>query len=252
MTIFTFFPSPIQSCQVELVRENAHTYFMEIFADSYISTGHQIRAAFILSTIVRRHLLAQNLMLLPKRKNGKSFIDIALSLLLEQHQEKDHPDLRKWLLICLGNVWENKAEVRKKKVKEGNSSLAEQLFPFLEDPVPEVRAAAVYALGTFINSSSSTMVPKEYLDEVDCIVASALLKELFYDSSPLVRRELLVALHGLIRRYENLFISSLKLSYEEFGELRYYQHRELASVPVADEALGRFSSCSFRVIVMPS
>ncbi len=184
---------------------------MKILADSYISTSHQIMAAFVLSVIVRHNPHGQNTVVqggsssLP---NG-SIIDIALSLLLEQQQE-DHPNLRKWLLICLGNVWENNAEVKGLATR---NAVADKLFALLEDPVPEVRAAAVYALGTFINSISAR---NEHANQVDFAVASTLVQKLFYDSSPLVRKELLVTLHWFILIFENVFISDLRRSYENF------------------------------------
>lgn len=181
---------------------------MKILADSYISTSHQIMSAFVLSVIVRHNPVGQNTVVQggSSSQHG-SIIDISLSLLLDN--QEDHPNLRKWLLICLGNVWENNANVKGLATR---TAVYEKLYLLLEDPVPEVRAAAVFALGTFINSITAR---NEHINAVDCNVASTLVQKLFYDSSPLVRKEILVTMHWFIIIFENIFIVNMRRNYEE-------------------------------------
>ena len=55
----------------------------------------------------------------------------------------------------------------------------------LGSPSPEVRAAAVFALGTFLNSRSERT---EHANSLDQTVATKLLQKMLDDGSPLVRR----------------------------------------------------------------
>ena len=55
----------------------------------------------------------------------------------------------------------------------------------LGSPSPEVRAAAVFALGTFLNSCSERT---EHANSLDQTVATKLLQKMLDDGSPLVRR----------------------------------------------------------------
>lgn len=169
-------------------------------------------SAFVLSVIVRHNPVGQNTVVQGGSSQHGSIIDIALSLLLDN--QEDHSNLRKWLLICLGNVWENNAQVKGLATR---NAVCEKLYVFLEDPVPEVRAAAVYALGTFINSITAR---NEHVNEVDCNVASTLVQKLFYDSSPLVRKEILVTMHWFIIIFENIFIVNVRKNYEENVKLQ--------------------------------
>jgi len=135
-------------------------------------------------------------------------MDIALMLLMDNQHE--HPNLKKWLLICLSNVWENNEDVRWLATR---NAVYEKLYTQLEDPVPEVRAAAVYALGTFINSITQR---NEHANEIDLNIVSTLIQKLFYDCSPLVRKELLVALHWFIIIFETTFMANYrKRAFEE-------------------------------------
>ncbi|KAJ6220879.1 hypothetical protein RDWZM_006691 [Blomia tropicalis] len=206
-----------ESYQSELIRDNAHRYFMNILSDSNISTNHQIMAAFVLSVIVRHNPTAQNIVTLNHKAQGnavggqqqsESIFDIGLSFLMDP--QIDHPGLKKWLLICFANVWENNEDVRWLATR---NAIYEELYPLLEDPVPEVRAATVCALGTFINSISQR---NEHANEVDCRIVSTLVQKTFYDGSPLVRKELLVTLHWFITIFENMFLATYrKRAFEE-------------------------------------
>lgn len=172
---------------------------MNVLHDSNISIDHQVMSAFVLSVIVRHNPDGQNIVVQSGSNNpGGSLIDISLSLLLEHQHE--HPNLRKWLVICLGNVWQHNEDVRWLATR---NAVYEKLYVLLEDPVPEVRAATVYALGTFINNITHR---NEHANEVDQNIVSNLVQQIFYDSSPLVRKELLVTLHWFILIFENKFL----------------------------------------------
>lgn len=71
-----------------------------------------------------------------------------VSICLEQLNDSSS-QLRQWVAICLGRLWDQYEKARWTGVRD---NAHEKLYNLLYDPCPEVRAAAVYALGTFINS----------------------------------------------------------------------------------------------------
>ena len=66
-----------------------------------------------------------------------------------EHLNDPEPVLRQWTTIALGRVWDNYEPGRWRGARD---NAPEKLFELLKDEVPEVRAAAVFALGTFVNS----------------------------------------------------------------------------------------------------
>ena len=66
-----------------------------------------------------------------------------------EHLNDPEPVLRQWTTIALGRVWDNYEPGRWRGARD---NAPEKLFELLKDEVPEVRAAAVFALGTFVNA----------------------------------------------------------------------------------------------------
>ena len=85
-----------------------------------------------------------------------------ITLCLNELDDQD-PVLRQWLAICLGRIWDKHEDARWRGARD---NAPEQLFNLLSDPVPEVRAAAVYALGTFLNSCGKRTDHANSLDQV--------------------------------------------------------------------------------------
>ncbi len=84
----------------------------------------------------------------------------------------------------------------------------EKLYELLRDPSPEVRAAAVFALGTFLYSCADAAERTQHANELDHAVALHLLNTvLHHDASPLVRAELVVSLHYVVKIFEANFVS---------------------------------------------
>ena len=133
------------------------------------------------------------------------------------------PLLRQWLAICLAHVWENNESARWIGTR---NTAHEKLFLLLEDPVPEVRAAAVYALGTFINSATERT---DHANALDHNIAITLINKVSNDSSPLVRKELLVALHWLVLIFENCFVALLCQKIEEERHKEIVQNSQMSA-----------------------
>ncbi|KAH8318424.1 hypothetical protein KR074_009438 [Drosophila pseudoananassae] len=177
------------SCQVDLVKE--YKYFLSVLQDTSVSKEHRTLSAFVLASIVHNFLLGQT----------SALQGPLLSICLEQLNDGSWL-LRQWLAICLGMLWQNFEKAR----WSGARDLAhEKLYVLLRDSIPEVRAAAVFALGTFI--SSVTDRSEEQANNIDRIIAITLLETVGEDMSPLVRMELAAALQWMVLLFESQFVA---------------------------------------------
>nr|XP_051686494.1 regulatory-associated protein of mTOR [Oryctolagus cuniculus] len=181
-----FFSLP-QSCQADLVKDNGHKYFLSVLADPYMPAEHRTMTAFILAVIVNSYNTGQEACL-----QGN-----LIAICLEQLSDP-HPLLRQWVAICLGRIWQNFDSARWCGVRD---SAHEKLCSLLSDPIPEVRCAAVFALGTFVGNSAERT---DHSTTIDHNVAM-MLAQLISDGSPMVRKELVVALSHLVVQYESNF-----------------------------------------------
>ncbi|XP_021495230.1 regulatory-associated protein of mTOR isoform X1 [Meriones unguiculatus] len=175
------------SCQADLVKDNGHKYFLSVLADPYMPAEHRTMTAFILAVIVNNYTTGQEACL-----QGN-----LIAICLEQLSDP-HPLLRQWVAICLGRIWQNFDSARWCGVRD---SAHEKLYSLLSDPIPEVRCAAVFALGTFVGNSAERT---DHSTTIDHNVAM-MLAQLINDGSPMVRKELVVALSHLVVQYESNF-----------------------------------------------
>ncbi|KAF6299574.1 regulatory associated protein of MTOR complex 1 [Rhinolophus ferrumequinum] len=175
------------SCQADLVKDNGHKYFLSVLADPYMPAEHRTMTAFILAVIVNNYNTGQEACL-----QGN-----LIAICLEQLSDP-HPLLRQWVAICLGRIWQNFDSARWCGVRD---SAHEKLCSLLSDPIPEVRCAAVFALGTFVGNSAERT---DHSTTIDHNVAM-MLAQLINDGSPVVRKELVVALSHLVVQYESNF-----------------------------------------------
>ncbi|XP_069683368.1 regulatory-associated protein of mTOR [Periplaneta americana] len=178
------------TCQADLVRDNGHKYFLSVLQDPSMPGEDRTLAAFVLASIVNNYSQGQEVAL-----QGS-----LVSICLEQLGDPN-PLLRQWLAICLGRLWTNYDKARWCGVRD---IAHEKLYILLTDPVPEVRAAAVYALGTFVSSVTER---SEHANNIDHSIAMTLINTVSHDMSPLVRKELVVALQWMVLLFENSFLS---------------------------------------------
>ncbi|XP_078510231.1 regulatory-associated protein of mTOR isoform X1 [Lissotriton helveticus] len=175
------------SCQADLVKDSGHKYFLSVLADPYMPAEHRTMTAFILAVIVNNYNTGQEACL-----TGN-----LIAICLEQLNDP-HPLLRQWVAICLGRIWQNFDSARWCGVRD---SAHEKLYSLLSDPMPEVRCAAVFALGTFVGNSAERT---DHSTTIDHNVAM-MLAQLINDGSAMVRKELVVALSHLVVQYESNF-----------------------------------------------
>lgn len=184
-----------KSCQVDLVKDGGHTYFIR-FLDSVEAYPEQrAMAAFVLAVIVDGH-----------RRGQEACIESGLIHVCLRHlQGSNSNDVQteflflQWLCLCLGKLWEDFTEAQMLGLQ---ADAIDVLAPLLLEPQPEVRAATVFALGTILDVGFDTTRDGTGGDE-DCDddekvrFEASIIKSLLTvvsDGSPLVRAEVAVAL----------------------------------------------------------
>ncbi|XP_052896200.1 regulatory-associated protein of mTOR [Anopheles moucheti] len=182
------------TCQIDLIREHGHKYFLNALLETNpggqpFKGNHRTYAAFVLASIVHNFPNGQSSAL-----QGQ-----LVSICLDQLNDDSNPLLRQWLAICLGHLWQNYEQARWSGVRDNAN---EKLYPLLSDPYPEVRAAAVYALGTFI---SSVKQRSDHANNIDRSTALHLFATVSNDMSPLVRMELIAAIQWMVLFFESQF-----------------------------------------------
>lgn len=184
-----------KSCQVDLVKDGGHTYFIK-FLDSMDAYPEQrAMAAFVLAVIVDGHRRGQEACM------QVNLIHICLKhlQLASPHDAQTEPLLLQWLCLCLGKLWDDFPEAQVVGLQAEAPAI---IVPLLSEPQPEVRAAAVFALGTLLDVGSVSYRDAQGGDE-DCDDDEKIKAELNIvknllqvvgDGSPLVRAEVAVAL----------------------------------------------------------
>ncbi|XP_052071445.1 regulatory-associated protein of mTOR-like isoform X2 [Mytilus californianus] len=175
------------SCQADLVKDNGHKYFLSVLSDPYMPAEHRTMAAFVLAMIVNEYRQGQEAAL------QGNLIALSLEQLCDLNSS-----LRQWLALCLGKVWTQFDNARWCGVRD---IAHEKLYKLLEDDAPEVRAAAVFALGTFIACNTERT---DHANNIDLSVGMT-FSNIAQDGSPLVRKELVVAFSALVAQFESQF-----------------------------------------------
>ncbi|XP_018566383.1 regulatory-associated protein of mTOR isoform X2 [Anoplophora glabripennis] len=178
------------TCQTDLVRDSGHKYFLSVVQDTSVSPEHRTQATFILACIVTNFHDGQEAALQSS----------LLSVCLEQLSDP-YPHLRQWVAICLGRLWDHYEKARWTGVRD---IAHEKLYTLLRDPCPEVRSAAIYALGTFINSVTER---SEHANNIDHSIVMTLVNTVSGDMSSLVRKELINALQWVVLSFEHVFVN---------------------------------------------
>jgi len=182
------------SCQSDLLKDNGYSYFTQILSpNSGIqvnnATEHRAMCAFILSVFCRGFKQGQVVCMSPG----------VLSSCLAHFSETENPLLRQWACLCISQLWLDYAEAKWQGRKEDAHN---KLCQLLQDPIPEVRAAALYALTTFIGTPDNE---RGEIALIEMDIASQTLA-ITSDGNSMVRKELLVFLSTYIKRYESKFL----------------------------------------------
>jgi len=181
-----------KSCQDDLVKDGGQAYFITVLASPKLSTSLRTLAAFVLTVIMDNCNAGKAACLHDKR------------LLQTCLAQLSHPDplFRRWLIFCLAKLWEDNEDSKWAAIRAGAH---ERLCSLLTDPVPEVRAAVVYALGAFIGiDERASAESREQRNNIE-LNLGVTLPVITADASPMVRKELIIALSRLVSSYESRF-----------------------------------------------
>ncbi|KAL7264205.1 hypothetical protein ACSBR1_002206 [Camellia fascicularis] len=180
-----------KSCQVDLVKDGGHFYFIK-FLDSIEAYPEQrAMAAFVLTVIVDGHRQGQEACV------NSDLIHLCLRY-LQPNDIQTEPLLLQWLCLCLGKLCEDCPEARVIALRAD----ALKLHALLSDPQPEVRASATFALSNLLESGSDSCEDwseiseeiqdnKKMKDEISIVQS---LLAVVSDGNPLVRLEVAIAL----------------------------------------------------------
>lgn len=181
-----------KSCQAELVKDKEGlVYFIQALHDPDVESTHKVYSAFVLSCLVNNYPLGQE-----NAKQNHLIATCSYLFTLKQSKDYKNPMLRQWCCICLGLCWQNYPEARWEGVR---NNVHASLIELLTDSVPEVRSAAIFALGTYIGCGQGNEATIEQTNKLDAEIVSALIKD--YDMCYMVRKELISALFNYINQF---------------------------------------------------
>ncbi|KAM1038344.1 hypothetical protein ACFX13_033774 [Malus domestica] len=199
-----------KSCQVDLVKDGGHTYFIRFLDSMEAYPEQRAMAAFVLAVIVDGH-----------RRGQEACIEASLIHVCLKHLQgptlndtQTEPLFLQWLCLCLGKLWEDFTEAQIFGLQADAPAICASL---LSEPQPEVRASAVFALGTMLDVGSGNGVggEEEYDDDKKIRAEISIVRSLLNvasDGSPLVRAEVAVAL-GRFAFGHNKHLKSIAAAY---------------------------------------
>ncbi|OJD12341.1 hypothetical protein AJ78_07048 [Emergomyces pasteurianus Ep9510] len=191
--------------QNDLLKDNGIHYFITILSPaSPIPVGnaseHRAMCAFIVAIFCKYYPQGQNVCLAPE------LFEACLTHLMDV----ENPLLRQWSCLCLSMLWLDFPEAKWVGIR---CSAPARLCELTLDPVPEVRAAMLHALTSFIGIPDLT----DQVAQIEEALALSVLS-MGSDGSVLVRKELLVFLSTFVKRYQNKFLVT---AYEQLLEERH-------------------------------
>ena len=186
-----------KTCYAELVKDNGHSYFIHVLSDQEVEPPLKVYSAFVLSCIVDGSRAGQEI-----AKQNHLITNCAYLISDKENKDYKDPLIRQWCSICLGLIWKNYAEAKWEAVR---NNVFKALLELIQDPIPEVRAAAVFALATSIECGKGNEGSDEQANKLDAEIITALLKE--YDSVYVVRKELILALYNYMLENDFQFIN---------------------------------------------
>jgi regulator-associated protein of mTOR len=198
--------------QMDLLKDNGIYYFITILTPSLpIPVGnaseHRAMCAFIVAIFCKDYPQGQNICLSPE----------LFETSLTHIADVENPLLRQWSCLCISMLWKNSPEAKWMGIR---CSAPTKLCDLSLDPVPEVRAAMLHALTTFIGIPDLT----DQVAQIEESLAMAILP-MGSDGSVLVRKELLVFLSTFVKRYQNKFLVA---AYEQLLEEKHLLQQQLS------------------------
>lgn len=182
-----------QACQTELLKDSGYKYFVNILepqAGMPITnvSEHRAMCAFIIAMFCKDFHQGQTVCLEP----------VVMTACLAHLKNKENSLLRQWACLCISQLWVDYPEAKWLGIRE---LVPQGLCELTSDPIPEVRAAMLYALNTFLGIPEIT----DQVARIEENLAWTILP-MTIDCSSVVRKELLVFFSTFVKRYENNFV----------------------------------------------
>lgn len=219
-----------KSCQMDLLKENGYNYFAQILSP-YPASGqpliipnaneHRAMCAFILAMFSRNFRGGQTACL------SYNVMDHCL-----QRLQEDDWLLRTWCLLCIAQMWADNDDGKAMCMLDRRQEIMMQA---LRNTSVEVRAAALYAFGTFLGASSAPIdsveprggggmgaqlgISEHQQLEVEAGLAYACMMTVKEDASPMVRKELVVVISCIVREWRGWFVAAAWCYYEQEAAL---------------------------------
>jgi regulatory associated protein of mTOR len=233
--------------QADLYNNQGYKYFSNVLGikneDNFPnSSEHKAMCSFILASISRDFPHGQAACW------GERVFDNCYDRL-------DDPDflLRQWTALCIAQMWCCNDEIKVYGVDRGTQ---DKLIGMLSDDSAEVRAAALYALGTFMGADGLADRNKQggggtgtmyQLEErvhfrMEVAVATGATISMKDDASPMCRKELLTVISCLVKEWRGYFVVCAWLYWEEDRKWRstmghhssYFHDDDITAQAVAD------------------
>ena len=208
-----------QSCQVDLLKDSGYKYFVQIL-DPQLSipiianvSEHRAMCAFIIAMFCKGFHQGQVVCIDP----------VVMTACLTHLGDMNNPLLRQWACLCISQLWVDYPEAKWLGIRE---MAPQRLCELSVDPIPEVRAAMLYTLMTFLGIPDIT----DQVARTEEKLAWTCLM-MINDSSSIVRKELLVFYSTFVTRYENNFTVA---AYEQLVE-EIRDFLPSSTDPVSDE-----------------
>ncbi|KAH7107001.1 hypothetical protein BKA62DRAFT_825590 [Auriculariales sp. MPI-PUGE-AT-0066] len=213
-----------KSCQVDLFNSNGYKYFADVFAMAEEpghpmlsnASEHRAMCSFILAVLARDF----------PRGQDACFNSLVFTNCVTRLQEGDYL-ARLWAALCIALIWDNNDAIRDAAATD---EIHDRLVVLAtEDRAPEVRAASLYALSTFLGASASSEETKRggsgagalqsVVDEEDILrlelgTVYAVFGINRHDGSPMARKELLILTSCIVKEWRGYFVVAAWVYFE--------------------------------------
>ncbi|KAJ1651357.1 Target of rapamycin complex 1 subunit kog1, partial [Dispira simplex] len=187
------------SVRYDLLRSNAPSYFVELLMDENPNlldmTPVTVAACRVHCLMLLTHLCRD----FPEAQQACGQLEVLFSHMVMLLEPTNSTPTRQWTCLLFSELGKNHTGNVHQAIQ---ADLHEAIFPLLEDPVVEVRAAAVNALGAFFGPIAKT----EHMVNIELIIGINLIG-LAQDASPVVRKEVVIALSRYLKRYPEPFFT---------------------------------------------
>ncbi|QIW98343.1 hypothetical protein AMS68_003861 [Peltaster fructicola] len=219
-----------QSCQGDLLKDNGYTYFTNILSNAAglpvpNVAEHRAMCAFVIAMFCKDFKPGKTAVL----QTNPDIIDNCLTHMVDM----ENPLLRQFCCLCLSQLWKDYPPAKA-------AGMAHQAHARIRDrshdPVPEVRAACLDALTSFVGTGdidAATMLEEETLASV--VVAMGM------DGSVMVRKELVAFYSAFINRYKPRFLVAAWEQLNEEREKRFESSQPVRIPEGHDDSNGRRS-----------